>query len=248
MPAQGSRFTSWAGCDSSSGAECTVQVSADRSVVAAFTHIESLSLYDDFNGTSIDLTKWQGEDVAREVTNGQLRMKARSYYNSTQPVHIDLSLPNPDTVQTIEAMVTLGTYQNRNDQTPWWPFPAGSLMMEQGQGFLAATSATSWHSYQLAGRARRHYSPGLLAVSLINNGNLVQTIDMGTFTTAPVLGTPSPISIRLNEAAFLPLLLMARRAPTKSRPFGVSCKCATTESFCPSVEQHGKRDHRRGFL
>ena len=203
VPAQGSRFTSWAGCDSSSGAECTVQVSADRSVVAAFTHIESLSLYDDFNGTSIDLTKWQGEDVAREVTNGQLRMKARSYYNSTQPVHIDLSLANPDSIQTIESKVTLGTYQNTQQSNTMVALFGRFFNDGTGAGVPGSNLGDIMAFVSIGGTSETpSFSWSVSRFTDPTNGNLVQTIDMGTFTTVPVVGTPSTLSISWDGATF----------------------------------------------
>ena len=200
----GSTFEGWSGCDSVNGNICSVTMSAEKFVTAVFNYNESLSLYDDFNTTlGIDLTKWQGEDVAREVTNGQLRMKARSYYNSTQPVHIDLSLANPDSIQTIESKVTLGTYQNTQQSNTMVALFGRFFNDGTGAGVPGSNLGDIMAFVSIGGTSETpSFSWSVGRFTDPTNGNLVQTIDMGTFTTVPVVGTPSTLSISWDGATF----------------------------------------------
>jgi len=65
-----------------------------------------LTPYDNFSNPAIDVSKWNQNDYAREIWDGQLRLKTRSSANSTGTTDTNIRFQNPASINSMEAKVT----------------------------------------------------------------------------------------------------------------------------------------------
>ncbi len=112
--ASGSSFNGWSGEGCSGLGTCTVSLTQARSVTARFTAIPplpTLSLYDDFSGSTIDAAKWQSLEIVREIGGGKLVSSLRAS-GAPSRANNELNFANPTAIQSFQADVRLNSYSS----------------------------------------------------------------------------------------------------------------------------------------
>jgi hypothetical protein len=152
--------------------------------------------YDDFSDSSaiINRAKWGQYESVREITEGQLRLKARSSRNYTSPVSLGVSIQNPVTVSTIEADMTLHVFDNTEGARPQMYLYKTLYNDGTGTNYMGEV-------YALVVIGGPSQSP--TAVLLINrrttvDGSQFERLSGQTFSTAPALDTVYSASINWN--------------------------------------------------
>ena len=158
-----------------------------------------LTLYDDFSSPTINEDNWQQYEYAREIQDGQLRLKTRSTVNTTGLVDNTLLFQNPTSINAVEAKVTPLTYNN--------PQGAMANIGVLGRFFNDGTGTPGAYKGDILGQVvigRTGTSPVAMWAIVrftANDSSQYETVAGGIFDLAPILGTPYTLFIGWNQAA-----------------------------------------------
>ena len=189
--------------------------------------------YDDFSSLIIDSDKWASYEFVREISEGKLRLKARSGLAYTSPVNNVLSFINPMAINNFETKVTLVDYQNPsglfqvagisgafyNDGTPGGGH-TGDVVAEVGIGGRETYPVAGWRVYKYTEPS----GSAAMAVELAS----------GLFSKPVILGNSYTLSLGWNGSTFTFTFdnEMATYTPTTSiNPVNISFKRLRTFIF-----------------
>ena len=156
-----------------------------------------LNLYDDFSSPTINTVKWQEYEFAREVQNGQLRMKLRSSVNTTTGIDNGMSIQAPVSINSIEAKVTPTSYNN--PQGARANIYIGGRFFNAGGGTPGAYTGDVFAAVSIGGSGTSSVATWYVIRYTADNTSQYDVIDSGTFTLIPVLGTQYTVSVGWNE-------------------------------------------------
>jgi hypothetical protein len=152
-----------------------------------------LNLYDDFSSPTINTVKWQEYEFAREVQNGQLRMKLRSSVNTTTGIDNGMSIQAPVSINSIEAKVTPTSYNN--PQGARANIYIGGRFFNAGGGTPGAYTGDVFAAVSIGGSGTSPVATWYVIRYTADNTSQYEVVDSGTFTLIPVLGTQYTVSV-----------------------------------------------------
>jgi hypothetical protein len=152
--------------------------------------------YDDFSDSPavINKAKWAQYESVREITEGKLRLKARSSRSYTSTVSMNLTIQSPTTVNTIEADMTLHAYDNTEGARPQLILHKALYNDDTGTDYLGEVTA----SVIIGGPSQSPTAVLVINRKTTEDGSQLEHLSIQAFSTVPALDTPYPASITWN--------------------------------------------------
>jgi len=146
-----------------------------------------LTLYDDFSSPTINSGKWLQYELAREISNGQARLKLRSSTNTTGQLDSGLFLENPLLVNAIEVKVTPTSFDNSQGARPL--IYIGGRFFNAGEGTAGDYTGDVFAQVAIGGTGTSPVATWSVIKYTANDTSQYDVIHSGTFALTPVLGT-----------------------------------------------------------
>jgi len=170
-------------------------------IAAAFDNVyKNGALYDDFSSSVIDQTKWTTYELVNEISSAKLRSKVRSSSASSSPSI--LSRPGfiaPNSINMIQAKITPTIYQN--GQGAEMAASLGGYFYNDGTlggGYIGEVVA----NVTIGGTGVNPVAGWVVFKFSDYDGNNVEILDSGTFTTPITLGNTYTMFIGWNGSDF----------------------------------------------
>jgi hypothetical protein len=157
---------------------------------------------DDFSSPVIDATKWSAYDFAREQKNGSLRERVRIPAGTpNDTVQSNLTFPDPDNINEIQADVTVTSFNNAGSETP--------RVTLNGRFYNDGTGSTGSYIGDIGARVVIGGS-GTAPVGQWNvqrytsatDSGAASTLGSGTFTLTPSLDTSYNLYLHWDGSSF----------------------------------------------
>jgi hypothetical protein len=146
-----------------------------------------LTLYDDFSSPTINSGKWLQYELAREISNGQARLKLRSSTNTTGQLDSGLYFQDPPSVNAIEVKVTTTSFDNPQGARPF--IFIGGRFFNAGEGTTGDYTGDVFAQVAIGGTGTSPVATWSVIKYTANDTSQYDVIHSGTFALTPVLGT-----------------------------------------------------------